>query len=862
MTDNTQGYEINDPYVGKVYGNRLDLYDNPSYNIKLYLVKYDISNRLTQENIFDSEELIDPNTGEPVKRSDIVVVAQTGVTGTQIDNVEIDAVVTPDAIRQNRVRFDIIQPGAANFLDQLLLARDFLGHPTSNPAVTMFLEIRFQGYEGDKINDTGSIEEGGKLAVIDGPLRYKIILTNFSISVDQSGSQYNCEAVHINEYAYRGPMFTMPSDFHTVGDTVKEHVESLQEQLNEWHRDNENTPQYEVKDAIEFDLDGLFGVGQGGISSTDFLQSPGNLIPKRQREEATRLMNGLWDAKDLNQLIQERIDNQKTTGTEPEPIYTKDRLFVKKGTTFERYFSNLFSMTEEFYSKITRKEDIEDINSKIDKEKAYISWFRINTEVKEIDYDAGRNGMAYKYIYKPELYKNCRTDVAQSAEENNLNKEERKARLEQIKVNALLFKSYNYIFTGLNDQILNLDITYDSGMALAVPPAAGTRGSYSTSQSLLMASNLPSNIDPEDSGAEGLLEKVTLGQAIDNILNVFDELRDQSSDLRETVVSEISNFTGRTPTEVANILSDQTSNDALAFLEELDEQAVRQLAAGGNINAENTTPTESQEVTVGPDGENIYSPEFSGYNYSADFIDFDLDNEQLEEINVADLIARGYVPRDLGKAIEVTNSVEATQAPDNPVQEAGFKIASAQNTLFGVLANQLAREAFLNRLEMTVRGDPWYLGAQSSFRVSDSNRGSFKKDDNLFWLRISAPRIYDPDWSDEDSPLNSGYWNFKADSYTFSGIYRMHSVVNKFSGGIYTCELGATRITGIDEPYYYNQEEESTEESESNNGDDQQASENNGIDREIEREIENLLAIIPGSTRESIINQYFPGYES
>jgi len=29
--------EIFDPYLGKMYGNILDQYDNPTYNLKLYL---------------------------------------------------------------------------------------------------------------------------------------------------------------------------------------------------------------------------------------------------------------------------------------------------------------------------------------------------------------------------------------------------------------------------------------------------------------------------------------------------------------------------------------------------------------------------------------------------------------------------------------------------------------------------------------------------------------------------------------------------------------------------------------------------------------------------------------------------------
>jgi hypothetical protein len=111
----------------------------------------------------------------------------------------------------------------------------------------------------------------------------------------------------------------------------------------------------------------------------------------------------------------------------------------------------------------------------------------------------------------------------------------------------------------------------------------------------------------------------------------------------------------------------------------------------------------------------------------------------------------------------------------------------------------------MQNVEMTIRGDPWYLGydtsqgqnnntnaGQSSSDSQESSQpayGYFGTDDNYFFLEIAAPRPWDFDYTDEDSLLNTGYWMNTNTSYTFTGVYMMRQVNHNFAGGVYTIDI-------------------------------------------------------------------------
>ena len=73
-----------DRYLGDVQGNILDNFQNPTYNLKLYMIPAEASGGGGWLN-----------GASAAKPEETVVIAQTGVTGVQIDNLDISFVQGP-----------------------------------------------------------------------------------------------------------------------------------------------------------------------------------------------------------------------------------------------------------------------------------------------------------------------------------------------------------------------------------------------------------------------------------------------------------------------------------------------------------------------------------------------------------------------------------------------------------------------------------------------------------------------------------------------------------------------------------------------------------------------------------------------
>jgi len=780
----------NDPYVGEVYTNILDQYDSPTYNLKLFMVRRSISDTLSQENIFNTQDLRDAG-GQTVRPEDIVVLAQTGVTAsTTIDDLEIQSQISPDIPRTTQVSFSIAQAGAATFLDQVLFAKKFLGYDGIN--TTVYLEINFRGYQQDTQIDGGDAVEGGAITKITKPTRYKLVLTSLALSVNAAGSQYECMCIPANDLGYRHAVYETQQVMHTVGTTVREHLADYETKVNNWHQDKTGN---DVPDRIIINTDLLVGTDNAGQDSKIVITD--DRLDLSQIEEVNRMMNEDWDARSFEELFSKRQQNPETSGTAPEAITDNKALNVAPGTNLEQYLGNLLSMVAEMYSLVSRRAEPEDPNSPVDKGQGFITWFKVKTTAKEIGFDKKRGTIAYEYTYTPVLYKTARNDIALGVNENNdLTEDDRRSRLLEWKANNSLIKSYNYLFTGLNDQVIDLDISYDTGIALLIPPNDGIVGDYTMSQGIAATSTIPENTDATKPGVD--TESINAGsseaQAIANLDNL--SLSDRLS-----VATSLGALLDRDPVFIANRL--ESTDEIRRLVTSLDQGTIDTIAQARTNLAAITAPTDVISTQTNPDGSD-YTPEFSGYQYAADFIP----PSSGRVISAESLVELGYITLDDVSEINLDQQGETAVDVAANTTDAAYKLSTPRNKLWGVLTRQHAADnQFLIHISLTLRGDPWYLGSESitpgSF-ASNSERANFKRDDNLFWLRLAAPITYDPDWRDEDSALNSGYWKYDGTSYTFSGIYRMITVINKFSGGVYTCELTANRVSTLTEPVQIN----------------------------------------------------------
>jgi len=188
-----------------ILDNELNNYDRYAYHLKLSMI-----------GDFDSN---DPNIAANIRRStgvsgqnySSVIVAESGVTaGFNIIDCEIrDALSSSFRTRTSittEINFTIVEPYSLTLADKLYLAAEELKVKNWRLA-PMILEVWFNGYtEAGTPFDTKSNESIYKI--------YKLILTDFTSTLTETGTTYKIAAVADGNLGFRNAFFMLPVGFN------------------------------------------------------------------------------------------------------------------------------------------------------------------------------------------------------------------------------------------------------------------------------------------------------------------------------------------------------------------------------------------------------------------------------------------------------------------------------------------------------------------------------------------------------------------------------------------------------------------------------------------------------------------------
>lgn len=772
---------INDPFVGKVYANVLDFFDNPSYNLRLYMVRESAYNNVIQK--LNNGEF---GTSTIVAPSDMIVLAQTGVTGVQIDNLEIQALSKYDGgVEGTTVSFQIKEPGGASFLDQIQYAKSYLGYDAKCAIDNfMFLDIRFQGYKTDNVNFINDM--GGELDIIAGPMTYQLTMTEFNLRLTEAGSEYDFKGLVGASFSFSDSAFTFPlSGFATKGTTITEHVKSLEDELNRWSKEDSKAKQ---ADTYEIDLSEILG-----SSSATTIQDD-TVIDNIELKESSVFVPNADSA--ITQTSEEKEANAtgEIKASQSTPEETTDIIIIRhtKGETIEKILERIFANNKEYLSKTTRRKDPADPNSESDTAQATVSFLKVLSKSDFIGYDSARNRYARAYKYIPVLNKTANTNV-EEADAKATDEKDKVTRLKQLKAGGHLVKSYNYYFTGLNDQIKDLTVEYNSAVVSLLPPKGGAVGNPAITNLQLA----PSTEENKDLSLGGVVNDI-LGKAkgfsdFAKSIDIFDKVGELAGNLQDEFIGQASGFLGIDSDTLRTALGDREA--AQGILGNLLGEEIAGIASAQFLPAGNAVNTETPAVTNLPDG-SPYKPELSPYRYTADLLS---PSEIQGQVLTADDLERlGYINAEGVQFVEPQPAVDSKRTPESSMESSPIEVGSVSNKLYGFLSESAAGDIFMMDLEMTIRGDPWYLSSTDPTSSTGAEQSNFARGPNCFWLRIDAPRKYDLDYTDEDA--NTGYWPPNDHSKTYSGIYQLISVVNRFNGGVFETDLKAYKITGLNEP--------------------------------------------------------------
>lgn len=645
-------YRVKSTYLPEQYdfaGNILDQYDQSTYQITMYM----------------KPEYRTDNPDNWVLQDQDVIIAQTGVTGITIPNLRIENLATGQGLVSTKITFTLEQPQSVDLPDRIISIKERFGYGEVTDTV-FFMRIRFLGYTSD-IEDNDSAGEPVK---IGRDVYYRLMLTRMNIQVDERGGTYEFEALDTPTRTI-DDIWRFPKDGYTVGETVTEHMENLCEILEEFNQEEHH--------EFEVDLSNLIGTDREDLIQDDQIYTPG---------EAESFFTRLSVAADAATSLRDRqaalrnlpsIDDDNDDGDYSE-IIDKRGIPFKRGQSVYEYLVTLLSVNDEFYEMITRLANIDDPDSEIDNKIGAVRWVKMNMTHEVIGQADEDHIFIKRYTLIPTLYDNVRSDMVTDERETTLNRQDGQGRFQDMWQRGMIRKTYDYLFTGLNDQVTNLEISWDATVGLLMGRRKGTQN-HEPGSAYVKATE--SNLNP-------------------------------------------------------------------------DEETLRERNEGQQYNR----PASFSQDLTGEPGPHQWAENDHDYGFSGN---------------------RGSQLR-----VKKTESIDEQESP--------VKTNSRRHTLFGHLVNQSVNDQFLLKLDMSVRGDPWYL---DNGRISPStdDRMFMRLNDNCLFLTIRSPERHDHDVDDEDN--NSGYWQFGKTSRMFSGVYRVIKVVCNFDGGTYSNDLECQQILTV-----------------------------------------------------------------
>lgn len=702
--------------------NLLDNYDVVTYHWKFFITTPEAS---TTGKIFDTANQI--------------IIAESGVTDLTIDNVQIESITTPTVDSgtglSTHVKFEITEPAGAGLIDKIFYESLALGIGNWN-VMPFYLQLQFKGRDPES-----SEADSGEPGAI-GNLRWvwALKLSDMKANVTLAGTKYEISGIIYNELAQSNVNFTMQ---HTL---VLENLSKLGDAMTQLEKHLNDDQIYRLIDSASIP-DTYRIILDPAIEM--YTITPVNHNADSQRNDSTAEWNG------------------------------KNATF-SSGTAVDKIIDTLCSQTEEFQILIknsgTPGENGKPITEEVSQMK---KMWRIITETRPLGFDPRQNNYAKEYTIFIIQYDIgiLDSDTSQDTSGDKSIQAERK-RLETYVKKAILKKKYNYIFTGLNDQVINFDIRINNAFAFAQARMGGIY--YNTAMTDIGMVNHTHTTDEgsvteklqnairfqhsKDAGSVKSREAYKAAQEAINTGNLPPETRERYTKLLQNSKPESWTNYAKSVQAAGGI----NQNGDLITSRRRSKSIATPIEAKGN---ESTLAFISDVNSKGIDAEKAYNDFVKGVS------------GRLRPVARVDTMQQ----RQIGAGIESSSN-------------SGIQKLSS---VFSV-AMHSSQDVSFAKIKLNIKGDPFWLFPQpttdndarlfNSLKPKDEaiawvKRAHFQtKDsvniagtDNFLIIRFRTPKVYDVQAPDDSAELQ--------DIETFSGVFKAISISNKFESGRFTQEL-------------------------------------------------------------------------
>lgn len=378
--------------------------------------------------------------GKKVVLAETSGTTNTGMSSFSIESVDIKSVHSTSTSTLTGMgtnfSFEIKEPRGASFFDKLIIEASRLGVPNFTK-VDYFLELKFL-----------CRDEFGLPRPVSGlgrgtTLTYPITIIKCKTDITAGGTTYSFTAVRRDDVGYSDQYCKLRRVVNVTQDTFGEFIKDLETGINV-HEKEELGEKVEIADEYKIEVVKLPDAPDIGSFK---LRSPhdANFQPSR---------NSAY-VKDKN----------------GKPV-----LQVGAGTLITVCIDEILSNTKELKESFAKTNNGKYIANT--KEDDFIKWFyRIVTTVETLDFDEKRNDYAKKITYKIIPYKVV--SLITKLDELKEGKEINKSRLKKVNSDMLL-KRYDYIYTGLNDQVIDFDMSLNFAWYMDIPK---NDGAYTTGTS-------------------------------------------------------------------------------------------------------------------------------------------------------------------------------------------------------------------------------------------------------------------------------------------------------------------------------------------------------------------------------------------
>ena len=706
-----------DEYSLKFLPNLLDNYDMYTYHWKLFITNLD-----------------NARTGDVLNTANQSIVVESGVTDLTIDKIELHGYTAPSVETgtgtQTHLKFEIVEPSGAGLIDKLFYQATALG--IGNWAVMpCYLQLEFRAR--DPI--TSGAMAAGQPGTLTG-LRWvwPIKITESTADVTIVGTKYEFDAIVYDELAQSNLYIALQNNVVLSGlTTFGNAMADLENKLNADAYEKLIT-NYSIPDTYRIIVD-------------DELNVP---------------LLGLEENKNSS-FGKDYIEFSKKTAT------------FGNGTSVDKIVDILLGSSPYFQQEMQGSATPSSTpTSNTESAQQMKKMWRIVTESHPIAYDALRvdNAVAVTiFVIKYDL--GLADSAISQASQSTSAVDTEKRRMKEYIQKKILNKKYDYIFTGLNDQIINFDLKLNNSFSVSMSRFGGL---YSDSATSMPGVSVNSNTDDAKKAEETLrnilhfINNAAPGQDVDSKIN----------DAKNSI--QTAKIDPATQSRYITLLNNAKPAARTKFSS--------QLASSGGLQANGTLAASAANAT------SLATP-VNGLTFVSDVNINSAASQEAYDLSVA---TRKSKLRPVAMR-EQQNEVNLNFGID-PASNAGR--SRTANIFSTALYSSL--DSSFQSVKLTIKGDPYWLvpgplpigsskimyKSEIAETVSNAEAIRLIKDnsstlsvntnssDNFIVIRFRTPRLF--------NDVN-GLVDPFTEVETFSGVYKVTTITSKFEGGKFTQEL-------------------------------------------------------------------------